>query len=159
MRKDLPDHFKRWLGMGGKVYFAHSHSGVTGYIRAFNRTGALRIAKAHGVTVGSVMDQRTLAGALESIGVKEIGASEVYRGNPARRRRVRSNPAIAIFGNPGRGGKKLLSRRAIDIAYIHVEDGQAYRHKFGSGDVIELSADGKSVTIRNKNGKQLWRDF
>lgn len=166
MRKDLPDHFKRWLGMGGKVYFArlagpststHKHGDVIGYIRAFNRAGALRIAKAHGVTVGSVLDQRTLAGPLELIGVREIGAKEVYRGNPSSRV-ARRNPPLIVMGNPGRSRGKLLSKRAISIRYQHAADGELYEHKFTRGDCIELLTDG-SFRIYRMDGKPLWKDF
>lgn len=73
--------------------------------------------------------------------------------------KVRKNPPLAVFGNPGhsRGGK-VLSRRAISIRYVHATDGERYEHKFGRDDVIELLPDG-SFRIFNAKGKRLWKDF
>lgn len=80
-------------------------------------------------------------------------------GGDAMRHKMADNPPLVIFGNPGRSRGRMLSRRAIAIQYIHAEDGQAYSHKFGAGDEIILASDGKSFTVRNKDGKRLWKDF
>lgn len=93
MRADLPDWAKRWLGMGGKVYYVYytevastpSGSSVAGYVRAFNRAGALRIAREYdkALRVGKLLTQAEVAGLAREPWLKEIGAAAVYRGNPA----------------------------------------------------------------------------
>lgn len=71
---------------------------------------------------------------------------------------VKKNPPLVVFGNPGRGRGRILSRRAISIRYVHVTDGQRYEHKFGKDDVIECLPDG-TFRIYNARGKRLWKDF
>lgn len=71
-------------------------------------------------------------------------------------------PALTIFANPPRGksarGAKRLSKRALEIRYIHDDDGKAYVHAFKRGVTIEFLPDG-SARLYRPDGKPLWKDF
>lgn len=68
--------------------------------------------------------------------------------NPSRRHRA--NPALVIYGNPGRraqGGEVCLSKGQVQaIIYTHERDGSDRVHGFGDAD-IQLSNDGDALVI------------
>jgi len=81
-------------------------------------------------------------------------------------------PPLTIFMNPGRGRSRrskngeraarargtLVSQRAREIWYTHIDDGQLYRHDFAAGVSIEFLPDGSARLFR-PDGKPLWKDF
>lgn len=78
-------------------------------------------------------------------------------------------PKIVTFRNPlvpsrtrmqGRATRsgRQLSKRALEIRYIHDGDGQAYVHKFKPGVTIEFLPDG-SARVYRPDGKPVWRNF
>lgn len=72
---------------------------------------------------------------------------------------TRKNPTLVTFSNPSKSGRAgMLSKRAYEVRYKHIEDGHAYKHEFGPGVCIELLRDG-SVRLFHKDGKSLWGDF
>lgn len=65
----------------------------------------------------------------------------------------RRNPPLVVFGNP----PELISADALDISYIHADDGNPYVHEFEGGVELEALPDG-TVLISHPN-KPVWRDF
>lgn len=125
-RKDLPNAAVSWIHQGGRFYYVHSDQPgkgwgeIIGYVRAFNRAGANRIAKAHGAKAGSeIKTQGGIASTLRDTALREIGAAEVYRGNPGSKRSK---------ANPFDG-----SRRTPTTAYVvHLVDSQTRKAVCGS---------------------------
>jgi hypothetical protein len=72
-------------------------------------------------------------------------------------RRVHRNPPLVTFGNPPRKGQ-VMSKRVYELAYKHVDDSKAYKHKFAAGVCLEALPDG-SIRVYSKHGKRLWGDF
>lgn len=74
----------------------------------------------------------------------------------------RRNPPLTILGNPplpsGLRIVRQLSRRVYAVEYKHIQDGDDYRHDFGSGVCMELLSDG-SIRIYSMTGKRLWKNF
>mgnify|MGYP001056942834 CR=1 FL=1 len=66
---------------------------------------------------------------------------------------LRRTPPLVVFGNP----PELISGDALEIAYIHADDGQPYIHEFEGNVEIEALPDG-SVLISHPT-KPVWRDF
>jgi len=91
--------------------------------------------------------------------------------NP-RRRTARQNPALAIWGNPGRTVPvqmdQELSERALRIYYKHVDDGEEYEHPFSRGVTVYTVLIGDRATTRHQvrgvllyrpDGRNLWDDY
>lgn len=72
--------------------------------------------------------------------------------------RTRHNPPLAVFGNPPEEAVGLISKHAIQIRYIHAEDGKPYQHDFGDGVCLEALPDG-SVRIYGLHGQPVWGNF
>lgn len=72
----------------------------------------------------------------EAVSGVELLLAQVERG-------VHVNPALLVYGNPGR----CLSKDVLAILYRHAEDGKEYCHGFGDAD-IRLSSRGDAVTIQ-----------
>jgi hypothetical protein len=70
--------------------------------------------------------------------------------------RAAHNPPLVTFANPPRG--ELMSKRVYELAYKHVDDSKAYKHKFAAGVCLEALPDG-SIRVYSKHGKRLWGDF
>lgn len=71
---------------------------------------------------------------------------------------LRAQARQGIHKNPGKDGGVLLSKRAYDLSYKHLEDGEDYQHDFAPGVSIFLASD-KSVHLYRPDGKPLWEDF
>lgn len=71
-----------------------------------------------------------------------------------RKTRRRSNPVLAVMGNPGEGS--IFSRDVHSIAYTHSDDDQDYIHEFAGGVHMRANGDG-SITIYHPN-KSIWRN-
>ncbi len=82
--------------------------------------------------------------------------------NPARRK----NPALAIWGNPGKTVTAKvdqdLSHRAIALSYKHVDDDNDYEHDFARGVhvvTVESPSGLRGVLLYRPDGRNLWDDF
>jgi hypothetical protein len=69
-------------------------------------------------------------------------------------------PAVTIFANPERDLRRgvLVSKQVVEIRYVHVANGKAYKHPFNRGVCAELLPDG-SVRLYHANGKPLMQEF
>lgn len=91
-------------------------------------------------------------------GYGAAGYSVPAERNPSRRR-VRQNPPLITFGNPGtRKVVAQLSKRVLELRYIHLANNLAYKHSFARGTCAELLADG-SVRLYRMDGRPLFKDF
>lgn len=94
---------------------------------------------------------------------------------------IHANPALLVFGNPGKRGKsQRMSSNVLAVLYVHDDDGEHYAHGFANAeldldtardgtvqirglpdttDVEMLALDDGSVLIRGKHGQRLWDDF
>lgn len=98
--------------------------------------------------------------------------------------RAKKNPALVIFGNPGRGRgpRRQLLGEATAIVYRHAETNELMVHAFGPhGEQIQLESSRSSLTIRRlptgptgvaidpehdgsvriwrPDGRPIWKDF
>lgn len=80
------------------------------------------------------------------------------------KKKYKKNPALAIVSNPVsagtiKGRKKgiIMSDRVIELRYIHIEDGKAYKHEFGLG-VEMIALDNGSIMLYHPR-KKLWGDY
>lgn len=88
-------------------------------------------------------------------GASWAGAGGIRR-NPRKRKRVRKNPPLVTFGNPG----VCMSDNVVEIRYQHNEDGQYYKHKFKRGQVrLHASAGTKAAVLKRVDGKPLISDY
>lgn len=135
-------------------------------------TGASYLPDLVGPNGGNVSIPRcnTLIAARRFIGFAlKRGARKRPRSNPRRRtttrrnaprdvpaernrRRTRTNPAkpLRVIGE--------LSHRALEIRYVHLEDGDRYVHKFEPGVTIQFLSDG-SARFYRPDGRPLWKNF
>lgn len=66
--------------------------------------------------------------------------------------RVKPNPAASRVAF-------VLSRRVVDLSYLHAEDKRTpYRHKFSTGVTCQLLSDG-SVRLFRPDGRPIWKNF
>lgn len=73
------------------------------------------------------------------------------RSTPARARAVQVTPRHT------RAGAHLISRDVEAVAYVHVDDGKAYRHDFEHAGVELWANQDGSLTIRHPRYR-LWED-
>jgi hypothetical protein len=52
----------------------------------------------------------------------------------------------------------IIAKRVLEIRYIHIEDGQPYRHEFAPGVLCEVLPDG-SARLYRPDGKPVWKNF
>ena len=84
----------------------------------------------------------------------------------------KDNPSLVVWGNPGRTlpvqFDQTLSERAYELAYLHVDDDQDYKHKFAKGVQVTTVLIGDRATTRHQtrgvllyrpDGRDLWKDF
>jgi hypothetical protein len=92
-------------------------------------------------------------------------ATRERTGNPGGRRAARGktrkrNAQIGVAEErPGRG-RKLMSRRVLEVEYEHIEDadGVVRFHPFKTGVEMYALPDG-SVLLKHRDGRPLWEDF
>ncbi len=141
------------------VYFVFDVA-KNGHTVAYTRPDALRLISR--MPDGSYIYLSRLGLRLPGYWVKQGGQLVETTTEPADslKSTYYENPALAVFGNPGRGRRVTaqLSKRVYAVQYRHVEDGKSYQHKFGAGVCMELLSDG-SVRLYHRDGKPLFGDF
>jgi hypothetical protein len=66
------------------------------------------------------------------------------------------NPTLAIFGaNPPKGD--VMSKRVTEVRYVHIADGQAYRHPFKPG--VKMLALPNGAVYLCHPSRRLWNEF
>lgn len=104
----------------------------------------------------------------DRIALMELAADmldQVAQGIHTNPRRVRSNPPLVLWANPGAQVRlqidEPLSDRAYEVGYRHLEDGKDYKHKFAEGvSIFSAFMDQQKVLlIFRPDGRAVWKDF
>lgn len=133
------------------------------YLEHYAPTGAAQIRRNPSVTTFGNPRRRRGAGRYVAAEMRALrGGSRHVR---SRRQAIavglaearRAGVRVPMRQNPSRVAG-TLSKRALEIRYVHATDGDKYVHKFRSGVTVQLLSDG-SARLYRPDGRPLWRNF
>lgn len=110
----------------------------------------------------SVFDRRQLQIAKAALKLPPVGRVGALMKSEAQRvvrhltKKYVKNPVLAVFGaNPPKGD--VMSKRVMEVRYIHTADGRAYKHPFKSG-VRMLALPNGAIYLYHPDHR-LWNEF